>query len=151
MNLSKERLKGYGLSITDVVQGIRAGNMSVPAGRITQSKQEFTVRMEGEFTNFNELGDLDIFLQSDETVKLGALASIDDTSAEKRTMVRYDGKEGIALSIVKFDNAQPIKLADDVRKTIKALKAEFPTDVDVAVIRDDSIRRDGQAWGTGFN
>ena len=140
VNLSKERLKGYGLSITDVVQGIRAGNMSVPAGRITQSKQEFTVRMEGEFTNLNELWDLDIFLQSGETVKLGELASIDDTSAEKRTMVRYDGKEGIALSIVKLGNAQPIKLADDVRKTIKALEAEFPTDVDIAVIRDDSIK-----------
>ena len=140
VNLSKERLKGYGLSITDVVQGIQLGNMSVPAGRITQSKQEFTVRMEGEFTTLNELWHLDIFLQSGETVKLGELASIDDTSAEKRTMVRYDGKEGIALSIVKLGNAQPIKLADDVRKTIKALEAEFPTDVDIAVIRDDSIK-----------
>ena len=48
-------------------------------------------------------------------------------------MVRYDGKEGIALSIIKLGNAQPIKLADDVRKTIKALEAEFPTDVDIAV------------------
>ena len=140
VNLSKERLKGYGLSIADVVQGIRTGNMSIPAGRITQSKQEFTVRMEGEFTNLNELWHSDIFLQSGEAVKLGELASIDDTSAEKRTMVRYDGKEGIALSIVKLGNAQPIKLADEVRKTIKALEAEFPTDVDIAVIRDDSIK-----------
>ena len=140
VNLSKERLKGYGISITDVVQGIRAGNMSVPAGRITQSQQEFTVRMEGKFTNLNELWHLDIFLQSGETVKLGELASIDDTSAEKRTMVRYDGKEGIALSIVKLGNAQPIKLADEVRRTIKALEAEFPTDIDIAVIRDDSIK-----------
>ncbi len=140
VNLSKERLKGYGLSITDVVQGIRAGNMSVPAGRITQSQQEFTVRMEGKFTNLNELWHLDIFLQSGETVKLGELASIDDTSAEKRTMVRYDGKEGIALSIVKLGNAQPIKLADEVRRTIKSLESEFPTDIDIAVIRDDSIK-----------
>ena len=140
VNLSKERLKGYGLSITDVVQAIRSGNMSIPAGRITQSKQEFTVRMEGEFTNLSELWHLDIFLRSGEAVKLGELASIDDTSAETRTMVRYDGKEGIALSIVKLGNAQPIKLADDVRKTIKALEAEFPTDVDIAVIRDDSIK-----------
>lgn len=140
VNLSKERLKGYGLSITDVVQGIRSGNMSIPAGRIIQSKQEFTVRMEGEFTSLSELWHLDIFLQSGEAVKLGELASIDDTSAERRTMVRYDGKEGIALSIVKLGNAQPIKLADDVRKTIKALEAEFPTDVNIAVIRDDSIK-----------
>ena len=140
VNLSKERLKGYGLSITDVVQAIRSGNMSIPAGRITQSKQEFTVRMEGEFTNLSELWHLDIFLRSGEAVKLGELASIDDTSAETRTMVRYDGKEGIALSIVKLGNAQPIELADDVRKTIKALEAEFPTDVDIAVIRDDSIK-----------
>ena len=62
VNLSKERLKGYGLSITDVVRAVDAGNRSVPAGRITQSKDEFTVRMEGEFTHLSELQYLDIFL-----------------------------------------------------------------------------------------
>ena len=71
VNLSKEQLKGYGLSITDVVRAIEAGNMSIPAGRITQSKDEFTVRMEGEFTSLRELQNLDIFLRSGGTVKLG--------------------------------------------------------------------------------
>ena len=140
VNLSKERLKGYGLSITDVVQGIKSGNMSIPAGRITQSKREFTVRMEGEFTNLNQLWHLDIFLQSGETVKLGELASVDDTSAEKRMIARYGGEEGISLSIVKLSGAQPIKLADDIRKTIKVIEAEFPTAINIAVIRDESIR-----------
>ncbi len=140
VNLSKEQLKGYGLSITDVVQAIRAGNVSTPAGRITQSKKEFTVRMEGEFTNLNELWHLNIFLQSGETVKLGELASVDDTSAEKRMIARYGGKEGISLSVIKLSGARPIKLADDIRKTINELEAEFPTDVNIEVIRDESVK-----------
>ena len=140
VNLSKERLKGYGLSITDVVQAIKSGDVSIPAGRITQSKGEFTIRMQGEFTNLNELWHLDIFLQLGETVKLGELASVDDTSAEKRMIARYGGQEGISLSIIKLSGAQPIKLADDVRKTINGLEAEFPTDVNIGVIRDGSIK-----------
>lgn len=140
VNLSKERLKGYGLSITDVVEAIRAENVSTPAGRITQSKREFIVRMEGEFTNLNALWHLEVFLQSGETVKLGELASIDDTSAEKRMIVRYGDKEGISLSIVKLSGAQPIKLADDIRKAINELEAEFPTDINIEVIRDESIK-----------
>ncbi len=139
VNLSKERLKGYGLSITDVVRAIEAGNISIPAGRITQSKDEFTVRMEGEFASLNELWHLDIFLQSGRTVKLGALASVDDTSAEQRLTARYGGKEGISLSIIKLGGAQPIQLVDDVRKTINTLEAKLPADVKIEVIKDESI------------
>ena len=139
VNLSKERLKGYGLSITDVVRAIEAGNLSIPAGRITQSKDEFTVRMEGEFTSLNALRDLDIFLQAGGTVKLGVLASVDDTSAEKRMTARYGGREGISLSIIKLGDAQPIRLVDDVRKTIESLEAQLPADVKIEVIKDESV------------
>ncbi|MDE0636615.1 MAG: efflux RND transporter permease subunit [Candidatus Poribacteria bacterium] len=139
VNLSKERLKGYGLSITDVVRAIDVGNISMPAGRITQSKDEFTVRMQGEFTSLSELYHLDIFLQSGGAIKLGELASVDDALAEKRMTARYGGKEGISLSIVKLSDAQPIKLADDVRKTIEELEAQLPGDVRIEVIKDESI------------
>ena len=140
VNLSKGRLKGYGLSITDVVGAVNAGNVSIPAGRIIQSKEEFTVRMEGEFTSINELRNLDIFLRSGGTVKLGELGSIDDTLAEKRMTARYGGKEGISLSIIKLNDARPIKLADDVRKAIEVLEAQLPSDVEIEVVKDESIK-----------
>ena len=139
VNLSKERLKGYGLSITDVVRAIDVSNMSMPAGRITQSKDEFTVRMQGEFTSLSELYHLDIFLQSGGAIKLGELASVDDALAEKRMTARYGGKEGISLSIVKLSDAQPIKLVDDVRQTIEELETQLPSDVRIEVIKDESI------------
>ena len=139
VNLSKERLKGYGLSITDVARTVESGNVSIPAGRITQSKDEFTVRMEGKFTNLSELWHLDIFLQSGEAVKLGELASVDDTLAERRMTARYGGQEGISLSIIKLSDAQPIRLVDDVHKAIKALEAQLPADVKIEVIKDESI------------
>ena len=140
VNLSKERLKGYELSITDVVQAIKSGNLSIPAGRIVQSKDEFTVRMEGEFTSLDELRNLDVFRRSGGSVKLGELGSVDDTFAEKRLTARYDGKEGITLSIIKLNDAQPIRLADDVRKTIKILEAQFTADVEIEVVKDESVK-----------
>ena len=140
VNLSKERLKGYGLSIADVVRAVNSGNISIPAGRIIQSREELTVRMEGEFTSLNELRHLDVFLQSGGTVKLGELGSVDDTLVEKRMAARYGGKEGISLSIIKLNDARPIKLVDDVRKTIKVLEAQLPTDVEIEVVKDESIK-----------
>ena len=140
VNLSKERLKGYELSIMDVVQAVNSGNVSIPAGRIVQSKDEFTVRMEGEFTSLDELRHLDVYRRSGGTVKLGELGSVDDTFVEKRLTARYDGKEGITLSIVKLNDAQPIRLADDVRKTIKILEAQLPADVEIEVVKDESVK-----------
>ena len=140
VNLSKERLKGYGLSITEVVGAVNAGNVSIPAGRIIQPKDEFTVRMEGEFTSLNELRHLDIFRHSGGTVKLGELGSVDDALIEKRMTARYGGKEGISLSIIKLNDARPIRLVDGVRKTIKVLEAQLPADVKIEVVKDESIK-----------
>ena len=139
VNLSKERLKGYGLSITDIVQAVGAGNISIPAGRITQAKDEFTVRMEGEFTSLSELWHLNVPLPSGGTVKLGELGSVDDALAEKRMTARYGGQEGVSLSIVKLGGAQPIELVDNVRKTITELEAQLPADVEIQVIKDGSV------------
>lgn len=138
VNLSKERLKGYGLSITDVVQTINASNLSIPAGRITQSKNEFGIRMEGEFTRLSDLYHLDIFLRAGGTVKLGELASVEDTSAEKRMAARYASREGISLSIVKLGEAQPIELVADVRQTLENLETQLPPDVTIEVVQDQS-------------
>ena len=140
VNLSKERLKAYGLSITDVAQAVKSGNVSIPAGRIIQSKDEFTVRMEAEFTDLNELQDLDVFLRSDGAVKLGELGLVADTLAEKRMTARYGGKEGISLNIIKLTDAQPIRLADNVRKKIKVLEAQLPPDVNIEVVKDESTK-----------
>ncbi len=139
VNLSKDQLKGYGLSIADIVQAVSTGNISIPAGRITQSKDEFTVRMEAEFTSLSELWHLDIFLPSGGSVKLGELASIDDTLAEKRMTARYNGQEGVSLSIVKLGGAQPIALVDDVRNAVITLAAQLPEDVEIQVVKDESI------------
>lgn len=139
INLSQSRLKTYGLAVGDVVQAIRAGNVSSPAGRITQSKDEFTVRMEGEFESLSELYHLDVFLRSGGRVKLGELGSIDDTSAEKRMTARYGGREGISLSIIKLGEAQPIKLVDAVRQTLTELEAILPNDIEIQAIKDESV------------
>ena len=139
VNLSKAKLNGYGLSISDVVRAVEAGNLSSPAGRITQTQEEFSVRLEGEFTSLDDLWHLDIFLRSGGSVKLGALGTIDDTSAEKRMTARYAGKEGISLSIVKLGEAQPIELVDNVRHTIDTLDTRLPADVDIEVVKDESI------------
>jgi HAE1 family hydrophobic/amphiphilic exporter-1 len=138
VNLSREELKGYGLSITDVVQMVNAGNLSAPSGRIIQSEEEFSVRLEGKFTDLDELRNLSIFLPTGGKVKLGSLGTVEDTSAEKRKKVRYGGREGVALSIVKLSDSQPIELAENVRKTIAELETALPDDIDIKIVKDDS-------------
>lgn len=137
VNLSKEKLDGYGLSIMSVVQAVGAENLSSPSGRITQSEDEFSIRVEGKYKSVSELGAQTVFLPNGGKVKLSELGSVDDTSAEKRKKVRYDGKEGISLSIVKLSDSQPIELARDVRKEVKELEAALPG-INIEIIQDDS-------------
>ncbi len=47
--LDRLKLEAYGLSVLDVVRSIASENLSLPSGRITEDRKEYTVRLLGEF------------------------------------------------------------------------------------------------------
>src|SRR5262245_1337421 len=51
------KLDAYGLGINDVVQALGAATLNLPGGRIREARQEFPVRLLGEFTNVAQIGE----------------------------------------------------------------------------------------------
>ncbi|MBM3235388.1 efflux RND transporter permease subunit [Candidatus Poribacteria bacterium] len=139
VNLSKEKLRGYGLSIMNVAQAVAMGNLSVPAGHITQTREEFTVRLLGEFTNLQQLRDLDVFLPNGGGVKLSELGTIADNFKDQRKLARYNGEANVGISIRKRADANAVRTAGGVLKTLERVKKILPNDVNIIVVNDDSI------------
>ena len=139
INLSKEKLRGYGLSIMNIAQAVAMSNLSVPAGRITQTREEFTVRLLGEFTNLQQLRDLEVFLPQGGSVQLKELGTIADSFKDQRKLARYNDEACVGVSVRKRADANAVRTADGVGKALERLKKTLPDDVNITVVNDDSI------------
>ncbi len=135
----KDRLSGYGLSITDVVRAISMANLSTPAGRITQDRKEFNLRLLGELRTINELARLEVTLPSGEPIRLTELAEVRDGFKEQRELARYNGNPTVSLSIQKRADANVVETAMEVDKAIERLRRQLKEHVRIDVVQDTSI------------
>lgn len=136
--VSPERLKAYGLALSDIVQLIQAENVSVPSGRITEEAADIPVRVVGEYRSVEEIADLRLFLTDGQVVRLGELATIREGFEETRQVARYNGEPAISISIQKRSDANTVTTAAGVLRELDAIRAELPPGMALTVVRDGS-------------
>jgi len=139
VSLGREKLRAYGLTILDVIQAIAAENVAVPAGRITETWQEVTVRTVGEFQSVQDLERMQIRLPKGRgTIELWELGAVLDTFAEVRDLARYEGKNAVGITIQKRGDANTVRAAEGIRRAIARLEQRLPGDVKIDTARDRS-------------
>lgn len=134
----KDKLKGYGLSIMDLVAAIAAENLNIPGGHIIEETKEYGVRVQGEFTNLDEIRNVRIQRHSGPPVRLRDVAAVEDAFEEVREVARYNGEETVGITLQKRSDANTVKAASQVFQVIERLKRRLPPDVRIEIARDGS-------------
>ncbi|MCX5799957.1 MAG: efflux RND transporter permease subunit [Candidatus Eisenbacteria bacterium] len=136
--VSKDKLKGYDLSITDVIAAIAAENLNIPGGHITEESREYGVRVTGEFESVDEIRNVRIQRTDAPPVRLSEVANVQDSFAEVRELARYNRNETVGMTLRKRSDANTVKVASGVKKTLERLKQTLPADVKIEIARDRS-------------
>ncbi len=136
----RDRLRAYGLSILDVVGGIASSNLDIPGGHIQQGSKEYTVRLDGEFDDVEQIRKVRLAsFGSPKPVKLIEVADVIDGFEEQRDLARYRNEPAVGMSVVKKGDANAVEVAKNVKKEIERLSAVLPEDVKINVARDRSV------------
>jgi len=138
VNVSKEALIRYGLSITDVANVIAAENANVPVGRLTQDRAEYTLRVQGEFASVAELAAATIATPTGGTVTVGDIARVDDSFEERRDSATFDGEPAVGVIIYKRSDANTVNVARGIYKAIGDLNETLPEGYEIGLARDTS-------------
>ncbi|MBN1505051.1 MAG: efflux RND transporter permease subunit, partial [Candidatus Eisenbacteria bacterium] len=138
VSVGKEKLKGYGLSIMDLVAAIASENLNIPGGHIVQDTREYGVRVEGEFDKVDEIRNVLVQRNGGPPLRLGDIASVEDTYEEVREMARFNGEETVGINLQKRSDANTVKAANEVYRAVERLKRILPPDVRIEIARDRS-------------
>ncbi len=138
--LDQERLRSYGLTVSQVIEALRAHNQDVAAGRISSETREVIGKTTGKFTNVDQIRSMLLTVPGGGRVPLSEVATVLDTHREQRMWVRLDGVPAVRLSVRKQPDANTVAVAEGVRARIEELVESgfVPSDVRVRVTRDQA-------------
>ena len=129
VELDPARLRGQGLTPDDVVQAIKAANVSAAGGTIRRGQFRFSVRALTELRRIEEFADIPVGSAAGRTggaVRLRDIGTVTLALAEPRTLTRLDGAPGIGLVIYKDAGANTVAVTRDLEAAIAQLGEEFP-------------------------
>jgi HAE1 family hydrophobic/amphiphilic exporter-1 len=132
------RLRGYNLSIQDVVQGVAMANQEVPAGNLVQGPRQLLLRTMGKFTSVDDFNNVIVATPGGKPVHLADIATVSDGVKERTSFARVDGKRAVGLNILKQSGSNTVRVADAVRGQMELLKKELPADVQITMAKDNS-------------
>jgi HAE1 family hydrophobic/amphiphilic exporter-1 len=128
--------KGYGLSPTDVVQGIRSQSIDVPGGRTLEPGIERSVKLAGEARSVEALRALVVASPGGVPVRLGQVAQVLDGPAEARSSVQLGGESAVGLVVRKQSGANTVQVAGAVKEALAKIEGQLPAGSRVAIVID---------------
>ena len=108
------RLASRGLAPIDVANTVATYFQDLAAGELTAGGINWLVRLKGKSTNAFDLNEFPI-LGRDGSVRVGDVAKITRTQAERSELVRYEGEPAVLLAVMKAEGANTLELVDEVK------------------------------------
>lgn len=132
------RLQQYGLTVTQLTQTLQSENVDVSGGVLPRGQKEFVVRGLGKYSSVEEIKSLPVMLGGGGSVRLGELATVEETFAKAGSYALIGDRAAISLSVNKQSGANTVDVADRVMLEMEKLKKELPGDIEFAVVFDQA-------------
>jgi HAE1 family hydrophobic/amphiphilic exporter-1 len=129
--LDGDSLRARGLSAGDVLSALRREHVEVPGGRVESRRVEYTVKTAAEFESIKELKQLIVASTNGAVVRLSDVARVEDGSADRRRISRYDGKTGAVLGILKQSGGNTVAIVNEVRRRLAQVASILPVGISI--------------------
>jgi HAE1 family hydrophobic/amphiphilic exporter-1 len=138
VDLSKEKVTALNLSVSQVVSALRSENQNTPLGEIYQGDSTFLVRSQGQFQSIEDIKNMVVMTRQAVPVYLRDIADVSDTTEQRRSFMRINGKPGIQLQVQKQSGKNTVAVANAVRAEVERVNTEVPG-VKLIVTQDNSV------------
>ena len=139
IDLDPKQLDAYGLSLEQVGNAISANNLDLASGTVKMGKEQYQMRVKGEYVESSEIADIAIATTpTGKQIFVRDLATVRDTIKDLSLDEKINRKDGARLIITKQTGANTVQIAREVRAEMEKIKKTLPPDIKITNIRDGS-------------
>ncbi|MEY4506108.1 MAG: Efflux pump rane transporter BepE [Pseudomonadota bacterium] len=137
--IDTDRLAAYRLTVQDVEEALRRSNLEVPAGRIESQQREFNITAATDMQTVTQFRELVIRNVAGVPVRLQDVARVQEGAQDERSSIRLNGRDSVAVGVIRQATANPLELSAGVRALIPKVEQDLPAGITVGVANDSSV------------
>src|SRR5215468_6914271 len=141
-----DQLAKLGITVTDVVNAIKAQNTVNPAGQVggepAQKDQQFTyaVLAQGRLTTPEQFGNVIVREASDGgTVRVRDVARVELGTQDYSIVSRLNGKPSAVIAVYQLPGTNAVQTVGSVRSLMAQMTQRFPQDIEYTISLDQTL------------
>lgn len=119
------KLQGYGLSLAQVVQALRAENLNLASGEVVDAKKNLAIRTLGEFRDIAEIENILVGTSQGNFVRLRDISEVTDGFKKASQLTRMDGQASLGIHVLKQTGSNVVQVAGRVNAELQKLEQEL--------------------------
>jgi len=134
-----KKMEAYGITDEQVAALISMENKNVPGGNIDVGSDTYSLRVDGEFEESDQIKNLIIGSYQGKNIFVRDVANVRDTLKERVTEVSTNGLRGATIVVQKQSGGNVVEIAKRIKDKLPEIKASLPPDIQLEVIIDTSV------------
>lgn len=137
VEVDRERLEDYGISLQQIAGMIQMENLTLPAGTLDLGRSTYAIRVPGEFATVEELRDVIVSQgEGGQVVYLRDVATIGEQFEEIDVVARMDGQPMLMMMVQRESGANTVDVAQQVEELVAGLNEDLPENLEVHFLMD---------------
>ena len=141
INVDNYRMQAAGVTFDDINNAVKNENLDISGGLLDVGNMKRTLQLKGQLKTADDISGIVIRNATGTPIYLKDIAVIKDTSKEKESYARLDGKNVVTLNIIKRSGENLIETSEAVQKTVEEARGVlYPKDLKAIITGDQSIK-----------
>lgn len=137
--IDRDKLSARALTVADITAALRRENLELPAGRLESELYEFPIRVQRAYRSEADFRELVVGTGPDGHLwRLGEVARVEEAAATNRMIFLTNGRDSMAMGVVKQSNANTVEVLEAVQEEIKAIERDLPDGMGISSSGDAS-------------
>ncbi|UYV35624.1 efflux RND transporter permease subunit [Rhodobacteraceae bacterium D3-12] len=137
--LDRRALAARKLTVADVTNALQRNNVELPAGEVTSTNRQLTVRLNSRLQSIEDFRDVVLDRVAGYPVRLGDVARIEPGVEDDSTVVRSDGRPAIGLAVQRQSQSNTLQISNAVRAEIARITPTLPEGMEIQIGSDDAL------------
>ncbi|TAN43693.1 MAG: efflux RND transporter permease subunit [Nitrospirae bacterium] len=137
--LDSARMNAYKITAHDIIRALQRENVELPGGRIETNTKEYSVKIKGEFADPQEFNNLIVAYAKGAPVRLRDIGRVEDGMEEKRSIIRFNGKNAVGMGVQKQSGTNTVEVIDRVKAELEKIRKTLPPGMNLDISFDQSV------------
>jgi multidrug efflux pump len=139
INVDRDRLAGYRLTVQDVEDALRRQNVELPSGRIESQQREFNIVAATDLQTVQQFEGAIVANVAGYPVRLRDVADVRLGALDERVIARFNGEPSINMGVIKQATGNPLELSQAVRSEVEKINETLPPGMRITISYDSSV------------